>query len=122
LFLPYLKSKEQQSCPVFFLKKRKVLPIVKCKNHAKNNRPIFIRSSSPFVRLINHQPAVIFSQNKPGTSNQPAVLFYQNKSASAISHQPNEHVAGFVLHFVSGVGFCVVKWSQPALNRAKHLD
>jgi hypothetical protein len=45
---------------------------------------------SLFVRLISHQPAVLFSQNKPATSNQPAVLFSQNKSAPAISHQPNE--------------------------------
>jgi hypothetical protein len=44
-----------------------------------------------FVWLISHQPAVLFSQNKPATSNQPAVLFSQNKSAPAISHQPNEH-------------------------------
>jgi hypothetical protein len=43
-----------------------------------------------FVWLINHQPAVLFSQNKPAISNQPAVLFSQNKSAPAISHQPNE--------------------------------
>jgi hypothetical protein len=43
-----------------------------------------------FVWLISHQPAVLFSQNKPATSNQPAVLFFQNKSAPAISHQPNE--------------------------------
>jgi hypothetical protein len=43
-----------------------------------------------FVRLISHQPAVLFSQNKPATSNQPTVLFSQNKSAPAISHQPNE--------------------------------
>jgi hypothetical protein len=48
---------------------------------------------SPFVRLISHQPAVLFSQNKPATSNQPAVLFSQNKSAPAISHQPNEQAA-----------------------------
>jgi hypothetical protein len=46
-----------------------------------------------FVRLISHQPAVLFSQNKPATSNQPAVLFSQNKSAPAISHQPNEQAA-----------------------------
>jgi hypothetical protein len=43
-----------------------------------------------FVWLISHQPAVLFSQNKPATRNQPAVLFSQNKSAPAISHQPNE--------------------------------
>jgi hypothetical protein len=45
---------------------------------------------SVFVRLISHQPAVLFSLDKPATSNQPAVLFSQNKSAPAISHQPNE--------------------------------
>jgi hypothetical protein len=44
-----------------------------------------------FAWLISHQPAVLFSQNKPAMSNQPAVLFSQNKSAPAISHQPNEH-------------------------------
>jgi hypothetical protein len=45
---------------------------------------------SLFVRLISHQPAVLFSQNKPATSNQPTVFFSHNKSAQAISHQPNE--------------------------------
>jgi hypothetical protein len=49
-----------------------------------------------FVRLISHQPAVLFSQNKPATSNQPAVLFSQNKSAPAIRRQPNEQ-AGCVV-------------------------
>jgi hypothetical protein len=43
-----------------------------------------------FFWLISHQPAVLFSHNKPATSNQPTVLFSQNKSALAISHQPNE--------------------------------
>jgi hypothetical protein len=38
-----------------------------------------------FVWLITHQPAVLFSQNKPATSNQTAVLFSQNKSAPATS-------------------------------------
>jgi hypothetical protein len=38
----------------------------------------------------SNQPTVLFSQNKPATSNQPAVLFSQNKPAPAISHQPNE--------------------------------
>jgi hypothetical protein len=46
---------------------------------------------SLFARLISHQPAVLFSQNKQATSNQPAVLFSQNKPAPAISHQPTEH-------------------------------
>jgi hypothetical protein len=38
----------------------------------------------------SHQPAVLFSQNKPATNNQPTVLFSQNKPAPAISHQPTE--------------------------------
>jgi hypothetical protein len=62
-------------------------------------------STALFVWLISHQPAVLFSQNKPATSYQPAVLFSQNKSAPAISHQPNEQVehfgSAFALH--SGV-------------------
>jgi hypothetical protein len=41
-----------------------------------------------------HQPAVLFSQNKPVISNQQAILFSQNKPAPTISHQPNEHAAG----------------------------
>jgi hypothetical protein len=49
-----------------------------------------LSASSLFAWLISHQPAVLFSHNKPATSNQPAVLFSQNKSAPAISHQPNE--------------------------------
>jgi hypothetical protein len=45
-----------------------------------------------FAWLISHQPAVLFSQNKPATSNQPVVLFSQNKPAPAIS-QPNRLLA-----------------------------
>jgi hypothetical protein len=44
------------------------------------------------VRLA-YQPAVLFSQNEPATSNQPTVLFSQNKPAPAISHQPTEQAA-----------------------------
>jgi hypothetical protein len=43
-----------------------------------------------FAWLFSHQPAVLFSRNKPATSNQPAVLFSQNKPVPAISHQPTE--------------------------------
>jgi hypothetical protein len=50
--------------------------------------------TSLFVRLISHQPAVLFSHNKSATSNQPAVIFSQNKPAPAISHQPNEQAVG----------------------------
>jgi hypothetical protein len=53
------------------------------------------QTSTPFVWLISHQPAVFFSQNKPATSNQPPVLFSQNKPAPAISHQPSEQAAGW---------------------------
>jgi hypothetical protein len=42
-----------------------------------------IVTGSLFVWLISHQPAVLFSQNKPAISNQPTVLFSQKKSALA---------------------------------------
>jgi hypothetical protein len=48
--------------------------------------------------IISHQPAVLFSQNKPATRNQPAVLFSPNKPASAISHQPNEQADVYTGH------------------------
>jgi hypothetical protein len=51
-------------------------------------------TSALFARLISHQPAVLFSHNKPATSNQQAVLFSQNKSAPVISHQPTEQADG----------------------------
>jgi hypothetical protein len=49
-----------------------------------------------FAWFISHQPAVLFSHNKPATSNHPAVLFSQNKPAPAITHQPTEQ-AGCML-------------------------
>jgi hypothetical protein len=55
-----------------------------------------------FAWLISHQTAVLFSQNKPATSNQPAVLFSQNKSAPAISHQPTEQAASFIPKIIVG--------------------
>jgi hypothetical protein len=51
------------------------------------------RTRTLFAWLISHQPTVLFSQNKPATSNQAAVLFSQNKPAPTISHQPNEQAA-----------------------------
>jgi hypothetical protein len=45
-----------------------------------------------FAWLISHQTAVLFSRNKPATSNQPTILYSQNKPAPAVSHQPNEHL------------------------------
>jgi hypothetical protein len=56
--------------------------------------------SALFAWLISHQPAVLFSHNKPVTSNQPAVLFSQNKPALAISHQPTEQAAECHGHMV----------------------
>jgi hypothetical protein len=63
-----------------------------------------------FVRLLSHQPAVLFSQNKSATSHQPAVLFSQNKSATsnqpavlffqnkpAISHQADSSIIGAII-------------------------
>jgi serine/threonine protein kinase len=47
--------------------------------------PLFL-TDSLFAWLISHQPAVLFSQNKPATNNQPTVLFSQNKPATS---QPN---------------------------------
>jgi hypothetical protein len=55
-----------------------------------------------FAWLISHQPAVLFSHNKPATSNQPTVLFSQNKPAPAISHQPTEQ-AVYPSNFCSSI-------------------
>jgi hypothetical protein len=56
-----------------------------------------------FAWLISYQPAVVFSHNKPATSNQPAVLFSQNKSAPAISHQPNEQAFDLCINDVAAL-------------------
>jgi hypothetical protein len=48
-----------------------------------------------FAWLISHQSTVLFSQNKPATSNQPTIPFSQNKPAPAISHQSNEQVVAY---------------------------
>jgi hypothetical protein len=61
------------------------LPFIRNDNSVNINDTIVM-----FAWLISHQPAVLFSQNKPATSNQPTVLFSRNKPAPAISHQPNE--------------------------------
>jgi hypothetical protein len=47
---------------------------------------------APFVWLISHQPAVLFSQNKPATSNQPAILFLSEQIST--SHQPTAERTG----------------------------
>jgi hypothetical protein len=50
-----------------------------------------IRGLRQFVWLIIHQTTILFSQNKPATSNQLAILSSHNNSTSVTSHQPNEH-------------------------------
>jgi hypothetical protein len=62
-----------------------------------------VNTCSLFAWLISHQPAVLFSQNKPATNNQPAVLFSQNKPAPAISHQPNEQAVDYLNKKGTGV-------------------
>jgi hypothetical protein len=56
------------------------------------------RQVALFAWLISHQPAILFSQNKPATSNQPTVLFSQNKPAPATS-QPNRLIYSVRLVF-----------------------
>jgi hypothetical protein len=60
-------------------------------------------NDSLFVRLISHQPAGLFSQNKSATINQAAVLFSQNKSAPAISHQTNQPAGYSGMHYLCSV-------------------
>jgi hypothetical protein len=55
-----------------------------------NNRFCANQTNALFAWLISHQPTVLFSQNKPTTSNQPAVPFSHNKPAPIISHHTNE--------------------------------
>jgi hypothetical protein len=87
------------------------IPIENSHNKSNNNIPmlhLWVESPSLvslgghlpcrlFVRLISHQPQVLFSQNKTATSNQPAVLFSHSKSAPATCHQPNEQDDGLIL-------------------------
>jgi hypothetical protein len=52
-------------------------------------------ANSLFARLISHQPAVLFSQNEPATSNQPqpasSTLLSEQTSTS---HQPPANRTG----------------------------
>jgi hypothetical protein len=65
-----------------------ILIIPPLKKEEMNERGIrnLLLLTTLFAWLISHQPAVLFSQNKPANSNQPAVLFSQDKPAPAISH------------------------------------
>jgi 5-methylcytosine-specific restriction endonuclease McrA len=62
-----------------------------------------------FAWLISHQPAVLFSQNKPVTNNQPAVLYQpptisqQHFSLRTNQHQPSAKRTGCLLP----AGHCV---------------
>jgi hypothetical protein len=56
---------------------------------------IKVTRDSLFARLISHQPAVLFSQNEPATSNQPqpasSTLLSEQTSTS---HQPPANRTG----------------------------
>jgi hypothetical protein len=58
----------------------------------------WLRLISLFARLISHQPAVLFSQNEPATSNQPqpasSTLLSEQTSTS---HQPPANRTGWIL-------------------------
>jgi hypothetical protein len=60
---------------------------------------------SLFVRLISHQLSVLFSQNKPATSNQPAVLLLSEQIST--SHQPPASWC-----FFERILYCVLKQKQ----------
>jgi hypothetical protein len=77
-------------------------PNVHCFQNGKKKREAWMRlrmvnflatrpASSTLVSLINHQSAVL-------SSNQPVVLFSQNKPALATSHQPNKQAASSRLY------------------------
>jgi hypothetical protein len=55
----------------------------------------FLSEHSLFARLISHQPAVLFSQNEPATSNQPqpASSTFLSEQTST-SHQPPANRTG----------------------------
>jgi hypothetical protein len=55
------------------------------------NFPATRPASSTLVSLINHQSAVL-------SSNQPVVIFSQNKPAPATGHQPNKQAASSCLY------------------------
>jgi hypothetical protein len=45
-------------------------------------------TSTLFVWLISHQPAVLFSQNKPATSNEPTILFLSEQISISQTNMP----------------------------------
>jgi hypothetical protein len=74
-----------------------------------------------FAWLISHQPAVLFSQNKPATSNEPAVLFSQNKPAPAISYQPTEQATCLHVRRLGRLGAAetTLKHTRPAVENSQ---
>jgi hypothetical protein len=71
-----------------------------------------------FAWLINHQPAVLFSHNKPATNNQSVILFSQNKAALAICHRTSRLFAVEVSTGAAFRGLLLV----PATCRKGHED
>jgi hypothetical protein len=88
LFLSILNVPRQHPAHLSFLHLTFFIYSTQKKLHATSSSTGL--HSALFVWLISHQPAVLFSQNKPAISNQPTILFSQNKSTPTISHQPNE--------------------------------
>jgi hypothetical protein len=56
---------------------------------------------------LAYQPPASSTFLSQQTSHQPAVLFSQNKPAPAISHQPTEQAAGLFIHFHNLIDSCV---------------
>jgi hypothetical protein len=105
-FLQFLQHK--RTCIISNTARSRMCQLLTVRSQHQPNLP----ACSLFVWLISHQPAVLFSQNKPATSNQPAVLFSQNKSAPAISHQPNEQADGVFKRRAALVTFVVITASS----------
>jgi hypothetical protein len=67
---------------------------LKFENNPRGTSP-YQKTNSLFARLISHQPAVLFSQNEPATSNQPqpasSTLLSEQTSTS---HQPPANRTG----------------------------
>jgi hypothetical protein len=67
-----------------------------------------LASCGLFAWLISHQPAVLFSQNKPATSNQPAVLLSEQISTS---HQPPAKRTGWWFDPYRKLDICGTTWT-----------
>jgi hypothetical protein len=68
---------------------------------AKFGHANFFLQTSLFARLISHQPAVLFSQNEPATSNQPQPASNTLLSEqTSTSHQPPPNRTDCFYHYL----------------------